>query len=368
MSFFVVEQSRDGGYLAVPVPESFDTREAALEALSRAVADGAVTVTGDLFVVDLASALPVLLLPVPPASEPGLQQPEPAAAADVGVSGEPEGLSAPRPDEAWAEAIVAEEVTDEEDSLAAALRRAASSLESEGIVAPESIGPLPVDASEQDAYGPPETVVEPASLTEAQQALSDLVATSAEPPGVSVLSEEAAGALPETLSADAQSPEPEPVSWPWTNVVPVEGVAPSEAALAVGPDEEPSPEERLLTVEDPFGETASTGDADAPVATLTSLDSESAAEVSMLSGVPEGEEAFIPKPVILGDYEDAAAASIVTTAEEPEGAEAAVPGYEAGSELDLAAYTCDDCVYSNTCPKAGESTPAECGSFQWKPE
>jgi hypothetical protein len=42
------------------------------------------------------------------------------------------------------------------------------------------------------------------------------------------------------------------------------------------------------------------------------------------------------------------------------------PAYEPGADLDLSRYTCDDCVYVNTCPKVGESLPAQCGSFQWR--
>ena len=42
------------------------------------------------------------------------------------------------------------------------------------------------------------------------------------------------------------------------------------------------------------------------------------------------------------------------------------PEYEAGGDLDLSAYTCSDCVYVNTCPKVGQLTPQECGSFQWR--
>ncbi len=34
--------------------------------------------------------------------------------------------------------------------------------------------------------------------------------------------------------------------------------------------------------------------------------------------------------------------------------------------LDMNAYTCEDCVYVGTCPKANEDSPATCGSFQWK--
>jgi hypothetical protein len=40
--------------------------------------------------------------------------------------------------------------------------------------------------------------------------------------------------------------------------------------------------------------------------------------------------------------------------------------YEVSGELVLERYTCDECVYANTCPKVGESAPAQCGSFQWK--
>ena len=36
------------------------------------------------------------------------------------------------------------------------------------------------------------------------------------------------------------------------------------------------------------------------------------------------------------------------------------------SGMDMNAYTCDDCVYVGTCPKAHEDSPATCGSFQWK--
>ena len=78
-----------------------------------------------------------------------------------------------------------------------------------------------------------------------------------------------------------------------------------------------------------------------------------------MTDTPEGEEAFIPKPVIMGDYDTPGLKDDVTH-------EDAGPGYEAAGDLDLETYTCDDCVYSNTCPKVGQSTPAECGSFQWK--
>ncbi|MDI6711781.1 MAG: hypothetical protein QMD96_00935 [Anaerosomatales bacterium] len=59
------------------------------------------------------------------------------------------------------------------------------------------------------------------------------------------------------------------------------------------------------------------------------------------------------RPVIMGEY--------------PETVQPAEPQpYQPAGDLEIAAYTCDDCVYSNTCPKAGESSPADCGTFQWR--
>jgi hypothetical protein len=71
------------------------------------------------------------------------------------------------------------------------------------------------------------------------------------------------------------------------------------------------------------------------------------------------------RPVIMGEYpEDVPAAAPPSVSEEAPEPEA--KPYEPSGELEIGAYTCKDCVYFNTCPKAGESTPAECGTFQWR--
>jgi len=46
----------------------------------------------------------------------------------------------------------------------------------------------------------------------------------------------------------------------------------------------------------------------------------------------------------------------------------AVPqGYEVSeSSAEIAAMSCDDCVYVTTCPNKDERDPSSCGSFQWK--
>jgi hypothetical protein len=35
-------------------------------------------------------------------------------------------------------------------------------------------------------------------------------------------------------------------------------------------------------------------------------------------------------------------------------------------EIDIEAWTCEDCIYVLTCDKSGTVRPAECGSFQWR--
>lgn len=35
-------------------------------------------------------------------------------------------------------------------------------------------------------------------------------------------------------------------------------------------------------------------------------------------------------------------------------------------EIDIDAWSCEDCIYISTCAKSGELRPADCGSFQWR--
>ena len=35
-------------------------------------------------------------------------------------------------------------------------------------------------------------------------------------------------------------------------------------------------------------------------------------------------------------------------------------------EIDIDAWSCEDCIYITTCAKAGTLRPAECGAFQWR--
>lgn len=356
MAFFLVERKRDTGSLALLSDSVFETREEALAGLSQLMAETGHTAS-EVFVSDLDAATPVLFVPHPaaPADEEAVTVEEPPAeesahlhepVVDEAVDTqeppveetlpvehvEVEAAPVTAATETLTESIVAETPLEAvESDLAAALRRAATSLESEGIVPPESI--------------PADTDVAAEPIPAGEMADDDIVATIASL-GMDDERQDVAGIEPVAYEAPAEAPAEPENQWPWANVEPVE--------------------------------------ADAEVAEPEDL---SADEVDMVFTSKDAGD-FMPRPVIMGDYGDTAAvaAEQVVEAEEVAGAETAVeeapeapvsvqdermeqeaaaPVYEPG-EVSLDEYTCDDCVYANTCPKAGASSPAECGSFQWK--
>jgi hypothetical protein len=385
MAFFIVERVTDDGGLRLPVSDTFVTREEALASLSAAVASGDATVTGgQVYVADLETAIPVLVMPVAERVAAG-SRPE-GAQADAAGSMTPAMVEGPEietpeaefeaeadiltvQDEAETDSLALEEVADaelpsDEDafateegaSLADALKRATSSLEESGIRAPESIGAHEDD--EQESQGPPAQEDEGVGVEEraderdesemAAQAyiapeLRDLpVATTVAEPMSSAIEADEAPLAPTSVGGSEGGEEPaspeSPSEWPWANV---EAYVPEEEE-ASDFEVQPAPE-----------------DGDTLIA----------------SAPPMGEDAYLPKPVILGDYGDTGSDDVSAAFEEPPAAvegededdvSSLEPGYEASGSLDMSAYTCSDCVYSNTCPKVGEVTPAECGTFQWR--
>lgn len=383
MSYFVVERNGDGGGLRIPLPTAFETREAAIAALSAATGSGEVILTGEVFIADLGSAVPVLVMaaapPVASAPEPEVEaEPEVEPEGEAEPEVEPEVEAEPEPevevevfestsgdfiiedalpepaelDEASAEAAYTtwEPLADEApeaSTLADALKRAAISLEDEGVVAPDSV------ISEMTAHETP--------LEDADEAETML----AEPP-----------------LADAAEPETTS-EWPWANI----------EAYEVSADAAESDEESLEPEADIVVEVAEPASVSAPEIGIAELVESLGGDAPIItSAPPEGEEAYVPRPVILGDYADSAEPGAetedpfavvevpeVAAVEVPEVAESLEPaadasqvsldgGYAPAGVLDLGEYTCQDCVYSNTCPKVGQVTPAECGSFQWKSE
>lgn len=386
MAFFVVLRRADAA-LSIPLPEAFPTREAAISALSAASSSGSIVLDGEVFIADLGTAVPVLIMqPAAAASAPAeVEAPEIAEppAEEPGILDEVEAEAA------YAEYSPLEGLTDE-STLAAALKRAATSLEDEGIVAPDSIESAPEEAA----------------------------------------AEAAESAAPESESAEQPEPAAEQ-SWPWANVEAYTGPE-GDAADDDQVSEESSEADEPLAEATPPAEDGAIAEAVAEplgvaedvepqiAGDLYELADTSAAPIAddapIITSAPlAGEEAYVPRPVILGDYADAPATVIeepepspeleepeepapaselvhasgqdleVEEALEPEEptlgepsddagddlsalvAEAtAMGGYEAAGELNLAEYTCQDCVYANTCPKVGEASPADCGSFQWR--
>lgn len=372
MAYFVVQRNADS-MLSVPLPELFPTREAAIAALSSAAGSGAIALDSELFIADLGAAAPVLMVQVQPPGELGTLDEQ---AADE--------VYAPSPLSAFSD----------EASLAAALKRAASSLEDEGIVAPASVESEPVEAED----------VESADETDVELPAAEPVE---EPEGTE-------GRTWPWANVDAY----EPVVAPAAEVVAEEPLAEDEPALTeraendsrVDEPVDPAPVEELSyvvaeTVAEPLGVPAETTSLDAQLYEITGVMAEPIADdQTLITSAPSaGEDAYLPRPVILGDYseaeiespaepgaapEDPALSNVSTfVADAPEPAPEdedtgfdlsaalgglisapAEVGFEATGELDLAEYTCQDCIYSNTCPKVGQAAPSDCGSFQWRSE
>lgn len=375
MSFFVVERSSLDSSLSVPLPDEFPTREAAIAALSAATAAGTLTLTGEVFIADLSGAVPVLVMQAPAPATATTKMADGVEESDSGTA-EPDvaeeevgNLDAPAADTAYASWEPLAEAEDGEALLAEALKRATTSLEDEGIVAPSSIELVPTadETEEPEASGGADED-ESAAASEVSEPASVLMADGE--------------AVPST-------------EWPWANI---ESYEVSETATGVSDDvdgESPTPDESGDEVretaesaepegqdEDVVESAAEAGepseaapdDGDELAEVLADLGTsfdEPAAEVGpIITSAPgEGEDAYVPRPVILGDYADADGEVPIAVSEVADpGVNAGdiEAGYAAAGELDLGEYTCQDCVYSNTCPKVGEATPADCGSFQWK--
>ncbi len=397
MGFFLL--GRDGDGVMTISPGLFATRQEALAELSRLSAEGGVPLTDEVFVVDLDAATPVLLVAQAPVTPSPAEEPTaPGVEDDVRVSDasvweapvEPEAEAVAEPVEpAVAEAVLADledspvpDVADQEAPAAEepvalhdALKRAAGALESDGIVAPESVGPV-------------DTPSVPAPLAEAADAV-------------------------EAVPVPEPAPESTPASWPWD--VAAAGTPAADASDTVSPAEEPQAVAEEALSEEPLSEEPPAEEplSEEPGHYVPDPFEEPAPDVGgpLIHTAPAESGPEAPRTVVMGAYAEEERPTVVEPASvlhespaedsaevpapepehelesgvgrEPEGEvvsdlladleELPVEGapaesglsYEAG-DSDLDAMTCDDCVYLNTCPKRGESDPSTCGSFQWR--
>ena len=375
MAFFVIGRGRTDGTLRLLDAEVHGTREEAARAVQALAIAGAVSVDDvDVYIADLSTASSVVIVGVPAQAE----------SSSAGVW------------EAPASAIVhdmpAPDVGDV--MLADALQRAATRLESEGIVAPESVGfnvssvaaeepavalePEPVFEPEAEVTPEPEIEPElepevepepeieielepepeleivpgsdvepepeiaPAPVSESDSNLSAVIASLG-----SLNTEQAVSESPVAESLEPEEAEGE--GWPWLNVGEVASDA-EDLEIAEEPESIPEPEPVVSIFSDPDDVVSP-----APLA-------------DDVSAVVD-EYAELPTPVVV----DATAPEIEAPKESaahevaplPEVAEPAA-AYAPAGDLSLESYTCADCIYSNTCPKVNETAPAECGAFQWK--
>jgi hypothetical protein len=334
MRFFLVGRHRESGDVRIVSERTFATRQEALDSLSTVERTDAAFDDSDLFVVDLEAVTPVVVYRPTAHIAPAAPSEEPIADAWVAPVEEPV-------DEALSAGLLepVDEVTDDlavvragDDGLAEALRRAASRMEAEGIQPAATIEEV-IAAQTTDAEA---TVVEPAAEPAPDDALAD---------ELEALAGVAAVGMSEPL---AEEPDDEQAaSWPW----------------------EPSAESAAPVVVEPASELYRPSGIEEPAAVASDM-------------LPSPADDFIPRPVIMGDYPerddfvtveeaDAPAAEpepidvTLTSLDPVTASDADVPAYQPAS-IDMGSYTCEDCVYAGTCPKAGQDRPATCGSFQWK--
>ena len=404
MAFFLIARG-PADELTLLSPSLAASRQDALAELSRLTAEpGFAHWDAEVFAVDLETGVPVLLVRPASSQAPSGLEPEPLAAEEtvavVEAPYEPivepiapeEALAEPGAQEAAAPAMepvgdeaIAEVVAEvaEEDSLKAALQRTAEQMEASGITAPESVGPG--DTLEPSDAAP--EVAEPATFADA--------------------------------GADAPTQTGEAAAWPWA---PLEAEQPAPLEEATAGEAELTAFEGVVgeaQAEEPVAEDAAPEDAEAgpdEVASfvLDALEEPSLDEKPIILTAADDEMLAASRTVILGAYDEAEPASPEAVAEpfempveesapetvEPEAAPAVqesapivpespdeisdfildleavttVPEVQATSaapEPDPvpapdATYTCNDCVYVDTCPNKDQRLPQDCVSFQWK--
>ncbi len=357
MSFYLIGRGRTAGEIRLLSDVLFDDRQTALDELAQmsAAADFAHR-DADVFVVDLASAVPVLLVPPPTETSATMPVLEVSVSAEEGLdeaadeeetAGVWEAPAVEAVEEPIADAVI-EEAAEQPIPLADALKRAAGTMESEGISAPESVGPAtvaawPWEADEQVVEQDSEDAVpaqaevgetEDAAEPESQK---EFVPSALEEPSI----DDEGGLLGKSASED-DTPMPRPV---------IMGDY-AEDEIPPAPPVEDFEELDVVEV------VAEEPDVDVPAPPVEEAD-----VVSDVVEVP-GVEQDSDLGGILADLE---------TIEEPTtpGPEATMPQGDKPETLDAedeasSELTCEDCVYVTTCPNKDDLEPSSCGTFQWK--
>ena len=404
MGFFLLGKRRDTGALQLLNGDLYSSRQDAIDALSEI--DVPTDLESEVFAVDIDAATPVVVVQKKAARE---SVGDPAIADAIVEEADADAM-------ADAETAAVFEAPAEEKSadLHGALKGAAASLEGEGIVAPESIGPAeggskawPWDSEKK----PPAEDVAEAELDEALAGVGAADAAAAELAGDEDVAEEAAieevaaeeeAALETEAVTEVPPPEfvPDPLEEPAVSVGDMVAMPhtedmdasrtvvmgtydePGSAATEDVAEEAPTPpiaaaepdDSREFTDSEPggpeFGEpvvapsnTKAQTDLESVLADLEIAEPMSIApteEDAPALEVPPEMAAEIPTPPIAEENASVEASDAPAEDSRPETPdllveagtedESTAPGFE-GGDSDIAELTCDDCVYMNTCPK-----------------
>ncbi len=373
MAFALLQSDPSTGALSLLVDRAFDTRDEAVSYLrTEPPADDQET-----FLVDLGMSAPVVIVPVEAAAEP------PA------VSGEETEVSAGE----TSPSTVTEPATPAPPIAGAWEAPAEEAVEA----TPEE--PEEVDSQEPEEVASQEpaeeSLEEPEASTPTEQ--SDLLAA-LQDATVGMLREESreesfeeVADVEEVVEPEVVGPEvvePEVVGTTASEGVPAGEGAPGKEGVSAWPwDVAPSAEQEFRPVI--MGEYA--GDEDTPPTEGAYADAEAQPDEGQPVDEVREPRGALPTHTALGratepvpgsepeDVEPSPGetappprtepppgASELSDEEAPAAAFTEPPkAYEPG-EMDIDSYTCEDCVYVETCPKRGEMTPSSCGSFQWR--
>jgi len=250
--------------------------------------------------------------------------------------------------------------------LAEALRRAATQMESDGVVpAPgvEELASRSMPESESGSLPADEVVAESTPSNwpweadeDAAVADGDGAPTQTVPEAPASESEEPQDAEPDLAEADAESVWA-PAAMPAFTPVGIEDAGLEDIALLTPVVGESLADSRPVIVGE-YPDVEPAGSAAEEIADGVETAEPEAAEESMVEAPAEIDAQVASETPFTTD--DAIEEQVP---EAPPELEAKV--YEPNG-VDIAAYTCDDCIYVETCPKAKQEGPATCGSFQWK--
>lgn len=391
MAFFLIGRGPEGDLQSLS-DGIFDSRQDAMSELSRLSADPSFTQWDtEVFVMDLEVGVPILLVrphggesagvSVPPMSESAAGYGDAAATQadvpgpvsetlDAAVASEQQAGEPLTPE--FNPVGVPEDAVSEGESpqvLRDALLRTTEQMTSEGIIAPESVG-FDEETPEIPTEFPAEPAADMATEPEAE------IATQ---PAAELAVESAADIVSEPEHGPAVEAAGEVVMEPAVETAPDIALEISEE---VPTEAEPAPAQEPIVAEWPWNAQPDIYEESGPV---TSPDIatvyqalEETQEAPVVDEFLEGQAAdtdeesdsdFILdldaiQPVSLEESEDATGEETPAPTAPSEATEQSAA--EGDYSSPLTEYTCEDCVYVETCPNRDQRAPKDCGSFQWK--